>query len=290
MTGGPDGYRERNRGEKSKSIKDNLAHVDGFFHADLFDLPSVGVQSIVAGLKSVKLEFAEAVGVLLLIHARPLQGDADPLSALAALEQLSGDKGLEEAVHIFIEDMGLGIQLGEIDLQTLVRNLLFHLSRLHGIELDGACGAGVGAAGHSGRHAGVQNVGTHGTLLRRAGLLIPVDSAIRAGGYQILHILGLLHVDEHHAVLPAGDALGVGLLAGGVLTVLAGRGQVGHVYAGELSPLRALDIHPAVSMAGLRPGIGHPVVVHMLVLAGHKAVVAVVTQGDVDYHIALFHY
>jgi hypothetical protein len=59
--------------------------------------------------------------------------------------------------------------------------------------------------------------------------------------------------------------------------VLARHSQIADIDAGVLATFGAMYIHPSMVMPGLFVGIGQPLVVNMLILAGHKAIIAVVT-------------
>jgi len=61
--------------------------------------------------------------------------------------------------------------------------------------------------------------------------------------------------------------------------MLAGHREIRHVVAGVYAALAAFDVDLAMAMARLRGGVARPIVVNMLILAGHEAVVAVMTQG-----------
>jgi len=65
----------------------------------------------------------------------------------------------------------------------------------------------------------------------------------------------------------------------------AGCREIGDVHERVLTPLLPHHVHPTVPVPWLGQGISGPVVVHMLVLAGEKAVVAVLAPLHINDHV-----
>jgi len=67
-------------------------------------------------------------------------------------------------------------------------------------------------------------------------------------------------------------------------------GEIPHIHLRKLPPLRAKDVHPAVSMPGLGHRIGRIGVVEILILAGQETVVAVMAFGDIYDQVPFLHF
>ena len=148
---------------------------------------------------------------------------------------------------------------------------------------NAVCGAMIAEYEH-GQTPIEQQMRTAGAFLRQLKLLVPEDRAVGAGLRDLLLAGGLLRVDDHEAVLPAVDrAVFRRGHAGGVPTVIAQPGDVVDAHLGD----GALDVirHPAPELPrqGLGLGVGGPVVLRVLVLAGQLAVIAAGALGHVDH-------
>jgi hypothetical protein len=135
----------------------------------------------------------------------------------------------------------------------------------------------MSTTGHFDLRVAIQQMGTHGAFLRDICFLVPVDGAVGTTVHQFFDSLCPTSIDHHDTILPARYAAVGSLRAGGILAVLARHSQIADIDARVLATFRALDIHPSMVMSGLFVGIGQPLVVNMLILAGHKAIIAVVT-------------
>jgi hypothetical protein len=72
--------------------------------------------------------------------------------------------------------------------------------------------------------------------------------------------------------------------------MLTGHRQITHIDARILASFGALNIHPLMAVPGLFIRIGEPLIADVLIFTGDKAVVAVVAERNVYYHIMLFHF
>jgi hypothetical protein len=88
-------------------------------------------------------------------------------------------------------------------------------------------------------------------------------------------VLRLVRINEDYAVLTANNGFGMSFFARGVLAVHTGGGSVRDVNTGVSAAFGALNVHPAMTVAGLRICIGRPRVAHIFILTGYKAVIAV---------------
>ena len=95
-------------------------------------------------------------------------------------------------------------------------------------------------------------------------------------------------VEDHDAVPADADEVAP-LGARRVLALQAGLGKKGRVDAVVLPALVPEDIHPTMAVPRHGRLVRGPVVLGVFILAGQKAIVAVVALGHVDDHVSLFH-
>ena len=124
---------------------------------------------------------------------------------------------------------------------------------------------------------------TQGALLWQTLFFIPIDHAVWARFYKVLLPFCLFWVNHHDPVVPLIDGVLLGRLdARGVIAVHAWSGEIDHIHFGILPPLFPHDVYPPMAMPGLGRRIGREIVFPVLVLAGKKAVITIVTFGHVD--------
>ena len=135
-------------------------------------------------------------------------------------------------------------------------------------------------------------MGATGALLGDVQIFVEVDDPVIGAGIHAQAATGALHrVDDDQSVLPLveGALHRAGLYAGGLVTVHAQVGPVGHLHLGHGATDALGELEPELADVGLWFGDGGPVVGHVLVFADDLAVVAAVALGYVDDEDFLAH-